>query len=96
MLELEDSDSARIGAGGGGALSKPVCGGWGEVPLTLESKDIDRGGSNLDSLCMYSGGAPQCCANNDRLSSIGVKILCDLLRLESGFGCGSGGLWKAP
>ena len=62
------------------------------MPFTLESKDIDRGGSNRDSLCMNSGGAPQCCASRDRLSSIGVKILWDLPRLDSGFGCGSGGL----
>ena len=47
----------------------------------------DRGGSAVDVLF-------QCCARRDRLSSIGVKMLCDLAAAGSGLGCGIGGLWK--
>jgi hypothetical protein len=37
---------------------------------------------------------PQCAANMDVLSSIGVKILC-FMEACSGFGWGRGGLWKS-
>lgn len=35
---------------------------------------------------------PQCWASNERLSSIGVNMLCDLAWAGIGFGWGKGGL----
>lgn len=37
------------------------------------------------------GGAPQCCASSDLLSSMGVNMLLDFA-CEIGLGCGRGGL----
>lgn len=35
---------------------------------------------------------PQCCASIERLSSMGVKMLCALAWAGRGLGCGNGGL----
>lgn len=69
-------------------------------PLRLmlaTSMDCDRSFSDLTATSDRGGSSlllPQCCASNDLLSSIGVKILCVLAAAGSGFGCGSGGLLK--
>lgn len=57
-------------------------------PVSTFSGGSEVGGSALLVLLF-----PQCAANRERLSSIGVKILC-VLEAGSAFGCGIGGLLK--
>jgi hypothetical protein len=53
------------------------------------SFSVLMGGSDLGTSSLL---LPQCCASNDLLSSIGVKMLCVFAEAGNGFGCGSGGL----
>lgn len=98
-------DAVRCGCGGpfvGCTIC--TCGvGWAFTPLTRDlfiaatSIDCDRGPDSVftagsDFGCSAWLVVPQCWARRERLSSIGVKILCCLADAGRGFGCGKGGL----
>jgi len=59
--------------------------------MALTSSDCDLASAGLSSVLGGSGAESQCLASNDRLSSMGVKMLCTL-EFGKGLGCGSGGL----
>lgn len=96
------------GCGGCGDFGGSIAAGRGDRPfgftsLCIEATSIDcaRGpppsilisGSDLcDSALLV---CPQCCASNDRLSSIGVNMLLDFAFAGNGFGCDIGGLRNA-
>jgi len=93
--------------GGCGDLIIRFGGGRGGAPFSLPafcfsrciaamSTDADRGPpSSLMAGSIFEASmllvAPQCCANIDLVSSMGVKMLCALFA-GSGLGCGIGGL----
>lgn len=65
--------------------------------MAATSIDCDRFSCLMNWGISLRGNAlllPQCAASMDWLSSMGVKMLC-LAEAWSGFGCGSGGLWKS-
>lgn len=72
------------------------------APLTALSRfmlavsmDCERGPVSTLSAGCEVGLSPQCCAKRERLSSIGVKMLCAFLAdAGNGLGCGIGGLLK--
>ena len=105
MIGTEDADAVRCGTGGAATLFGGPFLACGGRPLACSrlmvavSIDWDRGppASSLIAGSVRGGSVleePQCCARIERLSSIGVKMLCDFAATESGFGCGNGGLWK--
>jgi len=66
--------------------------------LAVMSTDAGRGAPPSTLICGSVRGISallvvlQCCASIDRLSSIGVKMLCAFACAGNGLGCGIGGL----
>jgi hypothetical protein len=96
MLGITGVDAVRWGWPMGMFCPVFRCGGGGAAmpfgaPRFMAATSIDcerwssvlMGGSDLGG---SSRPLPQCCASSDRLSSIGVKILCALAAAGRGFG----------
>jgi hypothetical protein len=54
------------------------------VPVSIFKASIFNAGSEVGGSGMLV--LPQCCASNERLSSMGVKMLCVLADAGRGFG----------